>query len=394
MGKRLPEVQEDILEDSAPESAEPVENEVETLAEPEPSTAKVGESVEDSVRAAIKKEQEKQVSGSEGQTPEKPSGSLSGQSAPNEKPEAPPLEENRDLEAPASLSAKEKALFNKLPKELKPSVARLFKDAQGRFTRGQQDLANRVQQAAFREQEASHLVQALQPLYTSNPELAKRGVTLSQFAASLGGTYANLTNPETDWDELKNIAASRGYRIAKVDDHGNALPDSASARVNGYDHQQNQDLNDWRERVDNYLVAQEIKAASEPILNELRSVQQERDAAGNFVYPELQSRQFIQYAKQLVSAEIGKDPSLSYGNALRKVTEEARKQFGYSPSATTAKLPSVNNQNNRAVRAATTVRGGIAPPTVASRIDSKPSKYEPMETSVRTAIERYKRGEI
>lgn len=364
---------EEVLEVQTTQTEEIVEDTTEEVKE--------DETVEDSARAALKElqTQKEQPDGDEDEEAPEPSQAPPTKTAKNTKPEAGL--ELEDVEPPTGLTASEKTLFTKLPNEFKPAVARMFKEQRGKFTRTQQELAAHMQ-------EARHITEAVRPYYVSHPELAQNGITESSLVAALIGAHQKLTDPKTDRQEIERIAKSRGYNIKFVGEDGSEQPSEHVAIDN---HPTFRALQEELHGLKAELNKQSLDARVTPLLAEIQQVQQEKDNSGRLLYPELSNPAFISSVKHLVSERRGQHPELSLGEALKQEVWEYRKSLGYSPSSSQTKLP-VGNVNNRAVSAAVSARGRVAPQVSSVSADSSVPVNETPEQSARIALEELRRG--
>jgi len=337
------------------------------------------ESVEESVKEALAEVKAGQGEGSEDEEAGEPASHESGQSAKHSQQAQDGKPSS--VAAPNRFSADTKEAWEKFPPEIQAEAARMFREHQGRFTQGQQQLAQA-------EKEARHLVEAVRPYYTSNPELAEAGISESALVAQLIGNHQLLMNPETSASTLTRIGKSLGFDVELSRDGS-----TVSASQNGASFENNpqfQSLQQQNSQILSWIEQRQVQEAAQPILEEINEVQDEVDASGNFLYPETHKREFLQYAKPLVSELKRTHPGISYGEALKHVVQQARQSFGYSPQASSTGLPVKNNQ--KAVSAAKTVRGRVAPSAEAPRDPLEVPQNETPEQSAKIALEDLLRG--
>lgn len=362
--------QQDVFQTQVTQTEEIIEEEVDE-----------DESVEDSARAALKElqAQKEQPNGDKNAQAPEPGKEASAKAPKNPESEAGLTLD--DIEPPTGLTASEKTLFTKLPNEFKPAVARMFKEQRGKFTKTQQELQSHIQ-------EARHVVEAVRPYYVSHPELAQSGITESSLVAALIGAHQKLTDSKTDRQEIERIAKSRGYNIKFVGEDGTEESFEQPAIDN---HPIVRTLQERVHGLEAELNRQSVDARVAPLLTEIQQVQQQRDESGRLLYPELSNPAFISSVKHLVSERRGQHPELSLGEALKQEVWEYRKSLGYSPPSSQAKLP-VGNVNNRAVTAAVSARGRVAPQVSSASANESVPVNETPEQSARIALEELRRG--
>lgn len=376
------------------------------------------ETPEESARLALKELTEgtdESSQGSEAQASEESGGSAQGQAGTNQKPkivrdangqpagaadpaaqghEKPEESDPSDFEPPARLSPNEKAIFNKLPKAFRPAVARMFKEHQRNETKRATDYANATRAAQAKEQEAGHIIQAIRPYYTSNPDFAANGITESQVVAALVGAHQKLTDPKRAKQALIDLAADCGYRVQLLNTDG-TVPDG-DAGSNASDIRHNPEFRALQSKLDaltSSVEGERTRAAASPIEAEFRSIADQKDSAGNFLHPEMQVDNFWHQARPRISALV--KSGYSYGDALclaytAMTGKEARKPL---QQQTQARPPASNPQNNRAVQAAVSVRGRAAPGSGSRVVESVDvGDDETPEQSAMIALQELRRG--
>lgn len=385
--------EESVLDDTVIEETETTEEIVE---QPVTETAKEPESVEDSVRKAIEGEKAKQgeaeVNGNPTEGQGEASDGLDAKSEGKTEPELAKKKGKREvipdlgdvqLDPPARLSQAEKQVFSKLPNHLKPAVARMFKEHEAHFSRTQAEYSKALN-------EAKHIVEAVRPYYTSVPEFAQKGITESHLVTTLIGTHQALLNPKTSKSKLAEVASSLGHRIRFIDEDGDDVSDDSVDEIEN--HPKFRALQERLDRVDSHIRTQTRNQTAAPIIAEIQKVQQEVDANGNLLYPELQDQRWVASVRSLVSARVGNDPDpAAWARALVDEVYVHRRRNG-NPDSFNQTKPPQNNTNTRAVTAARTVRGGVTPSAATKLAEETAVPGQSMEDSVRAAIERIKRG--
>jgi hypothetical protein len=207
---------------------------------------------------------------------------------------------------------------------------------------------------------------------------------------TLIGTHQALLNPKTSKNKLAEVASSLGHRIRFVDEDGDDVSDSGVDEIEN--HPKFRALQEKLDRVDSHIRTQTRNQTAAPIVAEIQKVQQEVDANGNLLYPELQDQGWVASVRSLVSARVGNDPNpAAWAQALVDEVYVHRRRNG-NPGSLNQTKPPQNNTNTRAVTAARTVRGGVTPSAATKLAEETAIPGQSMEDSVRAAIERIKRG--
>lgn len=251
------------------------------------------------------------------------------------------------MQPPARLSAKEKEVFNRLPKQLKPAVARMFAGIEGKFTQTQTEYARALG-------ETKHLLEAVRPYYAANPDLAEAGFTEAGFVTALVAKHAKLANPKTSRAEYIKLGKELGIDPSALSD-GNTGEKQQTADISN--HPQFLALQNQVSQLtglQQQSLHQRIEATGSQIATEMQSVIDEKDQFGRYRYPELHEQAFLQATKPLVSALAATMP---YAEALKRAWMA---MTGNSAQLNQTGLPANNNTQNRAMSAAVSVRGRSA----------------------------------
>lgn len=364
----------EVIEDVPEKTEEPVKNE----------TAR--ETVE-----RIHKELEQKNTGNKDET------ANGGEKAPasnDPKKPAPleqtPLDSPEDYIAPARLSLREKEVFNRLPKQLKPAVARLFKDFQAQRTREQQEHSKLTE-------ETRDIVNSIRPVWE---EAANRNMTQAQFISGLAAAHKRLSHDDPNvrtkkWLEIgADIELPKAVlqQVQKLLQGGTG--NSAAASGNS-DNSEILALRGELHELKSKLSKQEqdsLQASVAPVVAEGNAVRNEVDSSGRYLYPELHDPEtFNRRVKPLVSAYAEIFPDLTYGELLKKACREIRgdpKGPGNFGGLNQTRLP--NGNNNRAQAAAVSVRGRSAPSTNSSSIPE--NIPDSVRETVLLASENLRRG--
>lgn len=314
------------------------------------------ESIRDLVERAYQEEQAKLAQGDgdnaekDGQAPKETPGTESEGQKP-QKQDSQEQVESWQFQPPGRLSAAEKETFNKLPRKLKPAVARMFAEHERAFTQGQTQMSR-----AYAE--AKHAIDAVRPYYVTHPELAEAGYTEAGFLASLVAAHAALSDPKTKRNAYIKLGRDLG-----LESEINVSEESPQNQAN-FDIQQHPQFLALQETVNQlrgvYQQNQQtqFQGSVESVKAEFQAAIEEKDQFGRYRYPELHEESFWTKAKPLVNGLLETDPSLSYGNAVKRAALVLRQGYFEQPSQTG--LPT-NNTQQRALSAAVSVRGRSAP---------------------------------
>lgn len=302
----------------------------------------------------------------------------------------PELVENaEDYEPPARLSIREKETFNRLPKELKPAVARLFRDHEARFTKTQQEASRLVE-------ENRSIWDAVRPYASS---IASRNMTVPQALSGLLESHKALTNPETALNAWATIGAQIGIKPEKLgkflSEIQPELPHLSGASQPQQRNPEYEELRQKYEALESRLKKQDDEAFQSsvaPIIAEGQAVAKETDSSGRYLYPELHDPEtFSTRVKPLVSAYAEIFPNLTYGQLLKKAVHEIRggsKDEGNFGALNQTRFTA--QTNNRAQAASASVRGRSAPSSVGQTLPDKIP--DGARDTVALAMEMLRRG--
>lgn len=367
--------------ESAPESAvvESAEAPAEVSDEPK------DESVRDTVTRALEEERKK-LAGNDGSAQTTPNAQAQEKPAKVDaaKPQKPVKADRQgDNRPPQRLSASEKELFNALPPQLKPAVARMFAEHERTFTAA-------MTQARQFEANARGVVEAVQPFAT---KWAERGFTVPSAIAALAAANERLTNDQTkreaylalgrdigiDFDEVASIArgeAPAAQAGAGISSHPEfvALKSELAA------------LRSEREQS----VSQQVQQSAQGIAAELAAVRDEQDQFGHYRYPEMHEEGFFERAKPLVSGLRATIPGLSYADALKRAYSALTGNPAGNSQQPQTRLPARQEPQQRALNAAVSVRGRTMPQTTGTLMPDKIP--DSVRETTRMALEQLRRG--
>lgn len=322
------------------------------VGEPEPN-----ESVRDSVKKAaeaLKKE-------AEGVT-EKPDAAT--------KVTKEPIAPADDIAPPDRFSARAKNLWGNLPKYMKEELRKTVKDLEGLTTKTNQELSREVNEIrGFKE--------GIAP-FASKWASGEKPISWTEGVLSLARAQERLTNPETSLStyvklgvDLGHISAEEAQAIQNnltVKNGGNPQIDTLQQRLDALEQERVQEREYWTQ--------QQLQQQIAPIVEEMRSVCNERNpATGQFRYPELQNGDYVLSLRPRIEELERNDPTLSRGDALRKANEQYKAEvFGFSstPQSNIRPLTSNDSTSRIAANAAVTVRGRTSPVSISGPQDLNP----------------------
>lgn len=270
-----------------------------------------------------------------------------------------------DLEPPQRLNAKQKEIFNKMPPELKSGVAHMFKEFQREFQTQQRNWTKAVT-------DAEDVHRAMKAFEDDFHEL---GYTRGEGLVRLMTSHRKLRsdNEKTFADEYIRIGRERevdfealaAYATGKTKPAGSAQGDIQS-------HPEYLDLRARYDQLSSQVQGYSNQAAEEEnryIGNEFRTVLNEMDQQGRYLYPELHDEGFmnsfnIRTAPLVAGIRIA-TPHLSYGQALKKALHTMRGDLnaGAHPNPNPAS-PRANG--NRPPISPSSLRGRGNPPALSS----------------------------
>lgn len=283
-----------------------------------------------------------------------------------------------DLEPPVRLTAEAKQAFKKWPKKAKQEFSEAVKNLEAAYYRSNQKLTDA-------QKEADHIVRAVRPYYASKPELAEKGITEAQIVAGLVGNHQMLTHEDPNTRLRKFIAIGKSINI--LDEEGNFKYDLEGGTGGQVDQTAiNQAINaalqtelgPLKSHIETQQKAQQNENAK-VIAEDIKSVMDETDNLGNYVYPELHDSDYhAQQVRPLVAGLVRSMPNLGYGAATRMAVAHLRSQNGKSNSPNPTRLPTNNDSyKERAARAGASVRGKA---TANSNVDKlSPTQQRIME---------------
>lgn len=269
-----------------------------------------------------------------------------------------------ELLPPERLRAQERQLFNNLPKGLKRGMHRMIKDLEGMTTRSTQEHARETNEIrGFKE--------AIAPFAS---QWAEQKVSWTEGTLALARAQERLTNPKTSYETYVKLGVDLGHIPADQADQILQNHPQAQTAAQSY-----QDPNVSALQQEVLALKQEreqerIQLAAQPIIEQMRVVQQEVDpATGRYRYPELHNGEYLLSLRPRIEELRRNDPNLSYGEALREANDRHKQSiFGYSsPVAPQQVRTLASNNQQRAAQAAVTVRGRSAP-TIPGQHDIQP----------------------
>jgi hypothetical protein len=275
-------------------------------------------------------------------------------------PNAPALKaDNQEgWSVPSRLSDEEKKIFNAMPQELKPAVARMFKQHEALMTKTQMEAKRLIDE----NQQFTEVVKKWTPQF--------RGRNLNPVEAfeGLAKAHAKLTdpNPTTRKTKWLEIGASIGIEpeILTSLKEETGLPDTAGISAAPEVRALQDKIASLESTLSGFLNKQQESEIA-PVVEEGRAIANEVDNFGQYLYPELRDATILNTrVRPLVSAMAQAIPDLSYGDALRRAVAIIRGESGNlnqsvisTARPTTATAFRANTQQNRAPAATASVRG-------------------------------------
>ena len=259
-----------------------------------------------------------------------------------------------DLEPPAGLKPEFKKAFANLPEGLKRETNRMFKDSQAFLTRKSQEMSDAIKRA-------DGALNTARAYIAQNNMLDEHGRPYeeSRLVTELISAHHNII---TDPDRyLAQMIQSTG---ANVENIGAYLRGEQPSGVNLNSDPQFKSVLSELNHVKELLANQQSAQANErvaPMASEFEAVMREVDhASGEFRFPELHDEEFLESTKPIVKALRRTDPSLSWGDALRRAHATLTGRT-YSPATPKTVAPARSNNLERARSAAVSVRGRVTP---------------------------------
>lgn len=295
-----------------------------------------------------------------------------------------------ELSPPARLNAKEKEVFNNLPKGLKRAYHRAIRDTEATFTKAQMELVPKLR-------EYQTIDEVVSPFLS---EWASQGVSKSQAIAQLVGTHAALKDPNQKVGKFKWLMQNCGIRPEDLLEDG-AQHTGATLENDPRYQALLQEVTSLRNQVypilNNYTQAQEAAEAQavNGALAEMQAVRDERDAAGRYLYPHLHDADFLNNkARPLVSVLVETTPGLGYGEALRRAHDILvnGRPRDLAQGNQAKPLQRTFNTQSRTITPSPSVRGRSATASAGLVSDIPYVKGESAQETARRIFERMNRG--
>ena len=263
-------------------------------------------------------------------------------------------ENDPELQPPASLTAAQKKSFLNMPEGLKRETHRIFRDQQAQFTRKQQELSESLKRS-------EGVMTTARSYITQNNLVDNQGRLYSEdrLVAELISAHHNIAS-----DPERYIAQMIQSTGANPENIGSYLRGETPSGIDISSDPKFRAVQSELERVTQALANQEkaqVDSRVAPMASQLEAVMREIDpASGEYRYPELHDEEFLESTKPIVKMLRRKDPSMSFGEAVKRAHASLTGQ-GYSPISQTTTAPTRSNNLERARSAAVSVRGRIAP---------------------------------
>jgi transposase len=263
-------------------------------------------------------------------------------------------ENDPELQPPASLTAAQKKAFINMPEGLKRETHRIFRDQQAQFTRKQQELSESLKRS-------EGVMTTARSYITQNNLVDNQGRLYSEdrLVAELISAHHNIAS-----DPDRYIAQMIQSTGANPENIGSYLRGEAPSGVNISNDPHFRAVQSELQSVKQLLASQEkaqVDSRVAPMASQLEAVMREIDpASGEYKYPELHDEEFLESTKPIVKMLRRKDPSMSFGEAVKKAHASLTGK-AYSPINQNTVAPARSNNLERARSAAVSVRGRIAP---------------------------------
>lgn len=344
------------------------------------------ESARETVERVLREASKEDGTGSKNVKPEKHPGTTKEAKGPTSVRQTPPAEDVKPL---GRLTVPQREVFNKLPPPLKTAYNEMIRSHEQKFTEV-------TSKAAQKEKDAQHVIETVRPYLLAHPELQEAGFTESKLVSSLVATHQRLTNPQTSISEYVKIGKGLGIPDEVLQQISGASGQKGGQPVNISQHPEFRALQDELNRIKSEVdgrKTQEVNSTVSRILSEMETVREEKDGNGKYLYPELFDDAFLDRVKPLVSALVGADPKLSYGEALKRARNTLLGVPGYSNQQSQTRLPAGSANNNRATAAAVSVRGRVSAPLVPGEVqDIPPEALGSARDTVAWALKQMRRG--
>ena len=285
-----------------------------------------------------------------------------------------------DVAPPQRLSVLEKEIFNKMPKRLRVSVARMFRDHEAHFTKTQTEVQREYQ-------ESRGIREAVAPFAT---DFAERGFTLPQGIAALCAAQRKLTDPKTSKQTYLALGRDLGINFEELL-NGDSNKTQANYDISSDPKFQalQSELNALKAERATALRSKEQQDIEETV-QQFETVVNETDAAGRYKYPELHDGSVLKSLEPLVSGFLMTIPNITPAQALKRAWHEYKgipMPTGNQQAPNQARLQAASR-----VVSPVSVRGRTAPSTNGTTQEVPIGKNETPEQSARIALEELMRG--
>lgn len=260
-----------------------------------------------------------------------------------------------DIEPPAYLSAEEKQDFARQTPEGKKILKETLARHQAKFTQVTQHAQRAVTESKEYTEHANMYL-------NQHPELVEKGYTGPRLLRELLGAHMTLTGQDRAAAKAKFLAMGKQLGFNLQDTDGDARGQNGHTQQDISQHPQflalQQQVNETHSDYQQRKQAQQQQVVAR-ITQEIESVQNEKDANGNYLYPKTHEASFLSQVKPLVSAL---SRTMSYSEALKRAYIATEGPIGNSRQVNQAKLPvNSNNIARQAATAAVSVRGRSVP---------------------------------
>lgn len=298
---------EEELEKTESESGSEPLLEEEPPPEPKVEDGPKEESPRETARRVL--EETKKAEGLSKDKKEQPKGKEGGEAKQKEEKQEQ-VKQPQEVKTPSRFNAEERIAFEKLDPGMKQAVSRMVTDHQRKMT-------ETTQKASQAEQNAKHLVETVRPYLHSRPHLMEAGYTEAGLVQGLIAVHEKLENPKTKVQEwLKIGQQSKIPGIEKVAELVSQQNGNTAQQAPAADPALHNKINQLESYIRQQQQSQTEAVVSQQV-REIEAVRNERDATGNFKFPELYEDAFLDRVRPLANAYLETGTARTLGQAVK-----------------------------------------------------------------------------
>lgn len=285
-----------------------------------------------------------------------------------------------ELLPPEGLLPNEKEEFLKMKYGPRRAFNRMWK-------RAVSSTQERFREIAAKEREHAGIHEAIYPYRDSIPE----GHTVSSMINALMKVHSNIASSD-EGKAFKEVMAVGERRF------GQGFRDRLEAYLSGNENFSKNEERHPSHSSDPALLSrldrieqQWVEAQAAPIAKEFESVANERDLAGNFLFPELQNPDFVSWLNDKVVLAKRENPQASWGEAMKLAWSRATgRQVPVSKRPIGTSHQATNATQSRALSAAATTRGRVSTDVIDDE-EMPDWATKSVEATARWALEKERR---